>query len=82
MPPSHVCRFDARSGALLEPFSVVVGIVGPPLSFRKMTSVSSSSRLSWSAANVRPIASSITESIAAYVRRRGSAMVGKRARYF
>ena len=35
MPPSQVCRFDPRSGPLLDPLTVVVGIVGPPLSFKK-----------------------------------------------
>jgi hypothetical protein len=65
MPPSHVCRFDPRSGALLEPLTVVVGIVGPPLSLKKKMSVFSSSPAECSAANVRPTASSIADSMAA-----------------
>jgi hypothetical protein len=50
---------------LLEPLTVVVGIVGPPLSLKKKISVFSSSPAECSAANVRPTASSIADSMAA-----------------
>jgi hypothetical protein len=65
IPPSHVCRFDPCSGALLEPLTVVVGMVGPPLSFRKITSVFSSSFRARRASSALPIASSIAETMAA-----------------
>ena len=65
MPPSQVCRFDPRSGPLLDPLTVVVGIVGPPLSFTKITSVFSSSFCSCRAVSVLPIASSIADTMAA-----------------
>jgi len=54
-------EFEPRSGSFFE----VVCIVGPPLSLKKKTSVSSSSPLSRSLASTWPIASSIAESIAA-----------------
>ena len=61
----QVWRFDPRSRALRDPLIVVPGMVGPPLSLKKMTSVCSSSFVSWIAAIVRPIASSIADSMAA-----------------
>ena len=39
MPPSSVCRFEPRSGALTAPFTVVPSLVGPPLSLMKKISV-------------------------------------------
>ena len=66
---------------MLEPFTVVVGMVGPPLSLKKKISVFSSSPAARSATMVRPTPSSIADSIAAYVRRCSFAIWVKRARY-
>ena len=65
MPPSHVCRFDPRSGVLVAPLIVVPSIVGPPLSLKKKISVFSSRPSARSAASVRPMPSSIADIIAA-----------------
>ena len=39
MPPSSVVRLEPRNGSLRDPFTVVPGMVGPPLSLMKATSV-------------------------------------------
>ena len=72
MPPSSVVRFEPRSGVLIDALPEVPGIVGPPLSLMKNTSVFSSSCASRSLSSTAPIASSIADIIAAYVRRRSS----------
>ena len=74
-PPSSVVRFEPRSGLLRDALTVVPCIVGPPLSLMKNTSVLSSSFLSRKACNILPIASSIADIMAAYVRRFSSLML-------
>ena len=65
MPPSQVCRFEPRSGALLEPLMVVPGMVGPPLSLKNTIRVFDSRRSARNAAMILPTPSSMADSIAA-----------------
>jgi len=64
MPPSSVVRFEPRKGSLREAFTVVPGIVGPPLSLMKATSVFRSRPASATFWRTRPTASSMANIIA------------------